>query len=114
MLRNISFWHASSFAAEHSKSTFLVPKLRRFAIRKNIMDLDYNKNLQYLNTVVVVSFTYCIGLALALLTKQVQLTDMKQLTLIASVTIMVLGSTIALFVKFRSHMNEILRDIERL
>ena len=34
MLRNISFWHASSFAAENRKSTFLVQKLRRFAITR--------------------------------------------------------------------------------
>ena len=44
-------------------------------IKKNLLDLEYNKNLQYLNTCIVISLTYIIGVFIAFFTKQLIFTS---------------------------------------
>jgi hypothetical protein len=50
--------------------------------KKNLLDLEYQKNLQYLNTSIIILFTYAIGVVLAFVTGQVDATDSRQFALI--------------------------------
>ena len=52
------------------------------SVKKNILDLQYNKYLQYYNTSVIVLFTYFIGIGVALITEQVDFREGKQLLLL--------------------------------
>jgi len=83
-------------------------------IKKNILDLHYNKNLQYFNTTIIIIFTYFIGLIIALLTKQINLFDNGQLYLLALISIVVLSILSILLLYFKGNMKKIITEISKL
>ncbi len=44
-------------------------------IKKNILDLNYNKYLQYQITAIIISLTYVFGVIIGIFAKQIVLTD---------------------------------------
>lgn len=50
-----------------------------YKTKKNLLDLQYNKYLQYINTSIIIFFTYIIGLAIAFITKQIDYNNLNQL-----------------------------------
>jgi len=83
-------------------------------IKKNILDLHYNKYLQYYNTAIIIFFTYCIGIAIAFITKQIDYKNLNQLLSVGFVTISFVSIIITLMLKFKKHLINILEEIKKL
>jgi len=82
-------------------------------IKKNILDLEYNKDLQYSNTIVVIIFTYFIGLFIALTTNRF-IFNLKEITLIITVSILILSTTTLLLLIIKSKLKKIINEITNL
>jgi len=83
-------------------------------IKKNLLDLQYNKYLQSYNTLIIILFTYFIGIIVAFMTKQIDYRNISQLGLIGLISIAVL-SIIALFMlKSKEHITNIPNEIKKL
>jgi len=87
---------------------------REFQIRKNLLDIQYNKYLQYLSMTIIISFTYFIGVAIAIFTKQIDLTVSLQRMLLAIVSIFFLGSALTLIYLFLLHLKNTISGIKNL
>lgn len=83
-------------------------------VKKNILDLKYTTYLQYRTTSIILLFTYFIGLGIALLTKQIPITDSKQFFLSGIATILVTAPLVVLMQNFKDHQKRILKEIENL
>ena len=82
--------------------------------KKNLLDLEYNKNLQYYNTSIILLFTYIIGTSIAFITKQINYHDPKQLLLVALISIGFVGIIIIFMLKFRENLIKIPKEIKKL
>ncbi len=83
-------------------------------IKKNLLDLSYNKYLQYFTTCVILIFTYIIGLIIALLSKQVNYNSFAQISFVLFISAMFLVP-IALFMKsYKTQLNRITEEIKTL
>lgn len=83
-------------------------------VKKNLLDLQYNKYLQYYNTSIILLFTYFIGVAIAFITKQVSVNNVRQLFLVSITTVLVTSFIILLMLYFKNHQENIFEEIRRL
>jgi uncharacterized transporter YbjL len=82
--------------------------------RKNLLDLYYYKNLQYKNTVIIILFTYFIGILVAFLTKQLNITNRLDMILVATLSILVIGLGVLFLNEFNYHLKKIPEEIKKL
>ena len=92
----------------------LETKMVSSKIKKNLLDMYYNKNLQYVNTSIVLIFTYFIGILIAFVTEQIDLKNNIQIMLIGVASIFFLSIMSILVQRFRSNMKLATREISRL
>jgi sulfite exporter TauE/SafE len=83
-------------------------------IKKNILDLQYNKYLQYYNTSVMVLFTYIIGIIIALITHQVNYNSSVQMILVSFISVAIISVIVLVMSKFRYQMANIFIQIKKL
>ncbi len=83
-------------------------------IKKNLLDLNYNKYLQYFNTSIIILFTYIIGVFIAFITKQIDYKNPNQLVLVAFISMVIISMIITLMLKFRKHLAEIPKELKKL
>ena len=83
-------------------------------LEKNILDLNYTKNLQYYNTSILILFTYFIGVSIALLTEQINYNNITHLSLIAVISLAIVAFIILLMLKFKNNMINIIQEIKKL
>ena len=83
-------------------------------IKKNLLDLEYNKYLQYYNTSIILLFTYFIGVSIAFITKQIDYKNPRQLLLVALISIVVMGLLIILMLRFRENLRHIPKEVKKL
>ncbi len=83
-------------------------------IKKNILDLNYNKYLQYYNTSIIIVFTYIVGILIALITKQIDYSSSTQLLVLCAVSTIFGSAMVLLLFRWKRHMLNILRDIKGL
>jgi len=83
-------------------------------VKKNLLDLEYNKYLQYYNTSIIILFTYFIGVAIALITNQVNYKNFNQLFLVAIISIAIVSTIIILMLRWKSYLKDIPNKIENL
>ncbi len=83
-------------------------------VKKNLLDLHYNKYLQYYTTSIIIIFTYFIGLVIALWTKQIDWSNGQVLFGIALISGLFLGVLVLKMSQFKDHMNNILFEIREL
>lgn len=83
-------------------------------IKKNLLDLKYNKNLQYYNTSIILLFTYFIGIAIAFITKQIDYTNLAQLFLTGIISIVFISTIVIFMLRFRAHLKIIPEEIKKL
>ena len=83
-------------------------------IKKNILDLEYNKILQYYNTCIVILFTYFIGVIIAFFSRQINFLEFKQFILILSFSIMFILLIFSALLRLRNSMNRIIQEIKQL
>jgi len=50
-----------------------------FLLRKNMLDLQYNKYLQFYTTTIMIAYTYIIAVAVGTFTNQIEVRDSFQL-----------------------------------
>ncbi len=83
-------------------------------VKKNLLDLEYNEKLQYLNTVVIILFTYVVGIALATLSGQINYQSKYHLVALTTVTLTILISTLVVVYYLRKNMKKIKGEIKTL
>ena len=72
-------------------------------IKKNILDLNFQKCLVISSTSIVIAFTYFIGVAIAIITKQLNFTESTNVLFLILFTILVIG--LCTFFFFNSYYN---------
>jgi len=83
-------------------------------VKKNLLDLHYNKYLQYYNTSIIILFTYFIGVGIAILTKQINISEPEQFLSLIVLSISITVLIILFMLRFRSHQQNILDEIKKL
>lgn len=83
-------------------------------IKKNLLDLNYNKYLQYYTTTIIILFTFFIGLTLAFITKQIDYNNISQMILTAFISAIILSVLVILMLNFRSHIKNIPEEVKKL
>ena len=83
-------------------------------IKKNLLDLEYNKNLQYFNSIIILIFTYIIGLIIAFLTNQIDYNNSLQLLFVSFISTCFFVSSVMLIFLFRNKLEYIVIRIKQL
>ncbi|MEA3515269.1 MAG: hypothetical protein U9R34_07350 [Nanoarchaeota archaeon] len=83
-------------------------------IKKNLLDLQYNKYLQYYNTSIIILFTYIIGVAIAFITKQINYKSMNEVGLAGIISIAVISIIVIFMLRMRDHIQNIPNKIKKL
>ena len=65
--------------------------------RKNILDLQFQKYLTIASTSIIIAFTYFVGVGIAILTKQVNLSDFISVGVLMVISLGILGICSSLF-----------------
>ena len=84
------------------------------SIKKNLLDLKYSKYLQFYNTGIIILFTYLIGLTIALLTKQIDYTNINHIFKVSLISIIPLFLIVYFLLNCKKQLNEIPRQIAKL
>ncbi|MEK6947629.1 MAG: hypothetical protein AABX19_00140 [Nanoarchaeota archaeon] len=85
----------------------------RSIIRKNILDLEYNKQLQYLNACIVLFFTYIIGVLIAFFSRQIS-HNKNDLISFFIISFFVLVIILFFLTNIKIKMKNIVNEIEKL
>lgn len=83
-------------------------------VKKNLLDIQYNKYVQYFNTSVIIAFSYIIGVGITFITKQIDYKNSIQLTTLIIISVIFLGINTSLLLKFKLHQSNILEEIKKL
>lgn len=83
-------------------------------IKKNLLDLEYQKYLQFYIATIIILFTYFIGLGIAFLTKQINKEDYLQIGSVFMLSIIIIGIANILISKFNSNLKRITEEIKIL
>ena len=84
------------------------------SIKKNILDLRFNKYLQLYNTHIIIFYTYLIGIFVALVTQQLKYSDLNTMLLVAAVSFFILIYSIFSISVSKKKMESILIKIFQL
>ncbi len=80
-------------------------------IRKNLLDLEHQKYLQFYTTTIIIIFTYFIGVGISLLTKQIK---PDQIIALLIISIIIIGIATAFLYSFNSNIKRISEEIKKL
>ena len=83
-------------------------------IKKNLLDLHFQKNIAVASTSVVLGFTYLVGVGVAVITNQINFKNPMSWLLLAIISMLVLGYLTLIFLRARHHIQNILYLIKRL
>ena len=83
-------------------------------VKKNLLDLQYNKYLQYYTTAIILLFTYFIGVSISFITRQIDYTNHGQMLLLVLISITTFSVIALLILEFKGHMAQIIDNIRKL
>lgn len=83
-------------------------------VRIILLELNFNKYLQYKITTFLVLFTYIIALTIPFLTKQLRFSNLSDMLFIIIITSVVFIPIILLLNEFNYHLKRILEEIKKL
>ena len=83
-------------------------------IKKNVLDINYTKYLQYQITAVIVSITFFVGIFVAFITKQLNPDNILQMSIAGFFSIIVLTPCAYYFLESRKHLRIIPKEIKKL
>ncbi len=83
-------------------------------VKKNLLDLQYNKYIQYYNTSIIILFTYFIGVAIAFVTRQININASSQFLVLGLISITVITIVILSMLYFKNNQKNILDEIKNL
>ncbi len=82
-------------------------------IKKNILDLNYQKNLVIISTAIIIILTYIIGVMIAFLSNAIELSFFNIIYLILFTSIIIV-SCLFFFIKSFKKLRSIPKEIEAL
>ena len=82
--------------------------------RKNILDLQFQKYLTIASTSIIISFTYFVGVGIAILTKQVNLSDFISVGVLMVISLGILGICSSLFFNAVFHLRNIPKVVKEI
>ena len=82
--------------------------------RKNILDLQFQKYLTIASTSIIISFTYFVGVGIAILTKQVNLSDFISAGVLMVISLGILGICSSLFFNAVFHLRNIPKVVKEI
>jgi hypothetical protein len=78
----------------------------KILIKKNILDAELQKYFQISSTSIIVSFTYTIGIIIALLSNQINLKNLSNLLMLMIISAIVLGLASMFFINSSIKINK--------
>lgn len=75
--------------------------------KKNVLDLHFQKYLIIASTSTIIAFTYFVGIAIAILTKQIRLNDFVIISFVFIISAGTLGTCAILFYNALFHLKRI-------
>ena len=88
-----------------------LPLVIKMDKRKNILDLKHNKYVQYYNTTIVLTFTYIIGLIIAITTQKI---TFNMTGIIIFISIIFLGTCTHILLNLKDNLQNTIKEIEDL
>ena len=82
--------------------------------RKNVLDLQFQKYLTIASTSVIIAFTYFVGVGIAVLTKQVNLSDFISVGVLIVISLGILGICASLFFNAIFHLKNIPKVVKEI
>ena len=82
--------------------------------KKNVLDLQFQKYLTIASTSIIIAFTYFVGVGIAILTKQVNLSDFISVGVLIVISFGILGICSALFFNALFHIKNIPRVVKEI
>jgi NADH:ubiquinone oxidoreductase subunit B-like Fe-S oxidoreductase len=82
--------------------------------KKNVLDLAFEKNLQFYTTAIIFMMTFAVGVFIALVTKQVSVYDTNQMSVLIIVSIGFYILTGLLLLNFKKHIKRIPEEIKKI
>ena len=82
--------------------------------KKNILDLHFQKYLVIASTSIIIAFTYLIGVAIAVFSKQIILNDLLNMAIVFIISVGVLGICTGLFFNALFHLKNILKVLKEI
>lgn len=86
----------------------------KIIIRKNILDTDLQKYLQLASVSIIIAFTFLIGIAIALLTHQINWENPIDIGVLSTLSIFVLGLSSFFFIKSMNKIKRITKAIRNM
>jgi F0F1-type ATP synthase assembly protein I len=83
-------------------------------IKKNILDLQYEKYLNISSTSIIIAFTYLIGVVIGIFSNQIKLNDFVSMSSLFIVSVVVLGLCATFFFIALFHLTNIPKVIKNL
>lgn len=83
-------------------------------IKKNLLDLEYQRYLQLYTAVLILIFTYIIGIMVAFLTKQIDIKDVNQIWILVAITLFFMIFAFYFITKFSNNLTKIKEEIKNI
>ena len=83
-------------------------------VKKNLLDLEYDKYLQYFNTSIIILFTYVIGISIAFITKQIDYHNSRQLVSVALISALFLSLIATIIFRLKENLTRIPKELKKL
>ena len=83
-------------------------------INKNLLDLNYNRQLQYLNVTLLIAFAYIIAVAIAIFTKQINIKIISQLSFVLVISLIALIISSVNILGINTKLSSIKKQIKQL
>ena len=83
-------------------------------VKKNLLDIQYSKYLQYFNTCIILFFTYFIALILGFMTKQISFNSLNEKMTVIVVSFAILSILLVLMRHFLMNMKAIFNEIKKI
>ena len=83
-------------------------------IRKNLLDLHYNKYTQYMTTAIAILVTYVIAVVVAAFTNQLDYENSAQMLILIVLSVSIISAVIITILRIKRHMIRIVNNIRRL
>ena len=81
---------------------------------EKILELYFHKYLLYKNTTIIILFTYIIAMLVPFLIGQLKLTNLKDMLLVAIISLVVFIFIILLLKEFNHHLQRIPEELKKI
>lgn len=83
-------------------------------VKKNLLDIHYNKYLSYFNTTIILLFSYIIALLIGFITSQIDYRNTNQVYAVSVFSFIIIYIFIMFLLNFRDHLRKIPKEIKKL